>query len=156
MKSARRASAVVALALATILTAACSGPASVPPDYHRIGAAGSDVLYAKVAHESDGDYADVLLRTRDGDTLCDARGPLMMDAAQGFAICDGGSPEVYVYVAQTSKTGPATQLCRQDDQAVAAERLRTDGTWPADFTVSVDRSGDQFSFVLACSALVAE
>ena len=128
--------------------------AGLPPDRSR--GQRSDVLYAKVAHDSDGDYADVLLRAKDGDTLCDARGPLMTGATQGFAICDGGSPEAYVYVAQTSKTEPAAQLCRQDGQAVAAERLRTDGTWPADFSVSVDRSGDQFPSVVPCSALVAE
>ena len=92
MKPALGASAVVAFALAAGLTPACSGPASVPPDYHRIGAAGTDVLYAKITRESDGDYADVLLRTTDGDTLCDARGPLMTDAARGFAICSDQTP----------------------------------------------------------------
>ena len=154
MRSVCRASAVVALT--TMLAAGCSGPTSVPPDYLRIGVAGSDVLYAKIAHESDGDYADVLLRDKDGDTLCDARGPLMTDATRGFAICDGSSPQLYVYVAQTSKSEPAAHLCRPDGQAVSAEWVRTDETWPADFTVLVDRSGEPSASVVPCSALVAK
>lgn len=156
VKSARRASAVVALALATGLTAACSRPSPVPPGYHRIGAAGSDVLYAKVGHESDGDYAAVLLHTKDGDTHCNSLGPLITDAEQSFVMCDGRTPEVHFYVAQTSKTAPDAELCLQDGRAVVAKRLRTDETWPVDFTVSVDRSGGSYVFVVPCSALVAE
>lgn len=156
MKSGPRASAIVVLALATMMTAACSGPAAVPPDYHRIGAAGSDVLYAKIAHESDGDWADVLVRSKDGDTLCNARGPLMTGADHGIALCSDETPGVYVYVAQTSKTDPANQLCRQNGQPVVAQRLTTDKSWHADFIVSVDRSDNEFPSVSPCSALTAQ
>ena len=40
------------------------------------------MLYAKVGHESDGDYAAVLLHTKDGDTHCNSLGPLITDAEQ--------------------------------------------------------------------------
>ena len=135
-----------------ILSAGCSGRPYVPDGYQRIGAAGTDVLYARIAHESDGDYVAVLVRTASGDTVCDGRGPLMADERPA-AVCDGGSPDVYVYVTQTAKGVPSPRLCREDGGAVAATRLRTDEMWSADFIVSVDRSGAQFPIVIPCGAL---
>jgi hypothetical protein len=143
---------VVGVLCLAILSAGCSGRPSVPDGYHRIGAAGSDVLYARVAHENDGDYVAVLVRTGSGDTVCVGRGPLMADKTPG-AVCDGGSPDVYVFVTQTAKGDPSPRLCREDGGTVAVTRLRTDETWPADFVVSVDRSGAQFPVVIPCAAL---
>jgi hypothetical protein len=143
---------VVGVLLVALVCAACSGRPSVPHGYHRIGAAGSDVLYGRLTHESDGDYIAVLVRSESGAILCDARGPVMTTKRPG-AICDEGTPDAHVYVTQTAKGDPSPRLCRQDGGAVAATRLRTDEAWVADFIVSVDRSGGQPAIVIPCAAL---
>lgn len=139
-----------ALLLLAVTLCAC-GPSAETAGYDRIGTVGTDVLFARVEHESDGDYVAVLLRDQDGRELCNARSPLMT-IRQVPAVCDGTTPDAFVYVSQEAKHGPTPSLCRADGEPAAVHRLKTDAAWAADFVVEVERpGGEESSFIGFCA-----
>ena len=70
-------------------------------DYGRIGDAGDDVVYARPSQDGGGKWVEVVVRSGDGDNLCDARGPLLVDAARNVpAVCNDLTPEANVYLVQ--------------------------------------------------------
>ncbi|MCF6375983.1 hypothetical protein L2K70_00015 [Nocardioides KLBMP 9356] len=151
MPSARRLPICWVVAGIALVSSACSGRAPAPAGYDRIGAAGDDVVYARSSQDDRGSWVDVVVRSGEGDNLCDARGPLLVDAARNVpALCSDLTPEANVYLVQVLKTAPATPICHQDGTPLAATRLKTDDTWSVDFVISVDRSVRDDPMIVPC------
>lgn len=119
-------------------SAGCSTPTQVPEGYERIGVADGATLF--VSRESDA-RVSVVLRGRQGETLCSASGPVAAHASEPLpALCDDTSGDTYAYVLPVTRGGsmmrPAT--CNKESGAPEPVTLvRSPSSRGQDFLVAV-------------------